>query len=428
MLQTDRSSDDCSFSERTCLPEARQGGRAAIVLMLIMLITLIPAASQSAQAQDEGEAETDESVTAEEEAYPTVDFAVNVAQAAQYLTASEDDFNDSVTNPSDGEFTFQRVRFGVTANVQFSERISAIGSLEEEPDDFQDNQSFAPSVDFVALDFALDDNLTLRAGTPVTAVMNFRALSDGPVVQANPLIGNSPADMLTAASGVQLIGAYETVGFDVTVNSPTFFQAGFDDGSPNGDGLNFIGRLRYTGSDRFKIGAGAGVATGSSRLVFQGGDSETYFLAGPQDDETPKYDRLGTQATIPGEAIFQADAQANFGTATANAWGGYGTDSEIDASGYFLGLQLHSDMSRTFYAAAQGTYVDNTSDGVDDNTSLYRIQGGIGVNFFGPARLKVSGVYQAEGINSLGSLGSLAAPDAEEVAFYGVLAEISAAF
>jgi hypothetical protein len=367
---------------------------AALLAFLLAVAVSLPA---QAQEEDEG-------------SYPTIEFGANVMQGAQFLRAT-----DGAIDPADEEavFGFQRIRAGLNIGVQFHERVSATVLFEEEPNDFGTGD-FAPAVDYAVFDFALNENTTFRAGTPVTGLINFRGFSDGPAVQDNPLIGNSPADMITAASGIKVIGAYEKFGYDVTFNSPTFFES-FNPGQ----GINLIARGRVTPSEQFGFGAGVGVATADSDLTFAGGDGENYRFPSAGDGGI-----RNTHAALPGETIFQADAMANVSALEADAWGGYATETTPDISGYFLGLGLKVNASETFYLAARGTIVDNVSDGLPGaagfaDTSINRIQAGFGVNFLERARFKVEGVRQHEGAVSYGQIGT---------DWYGVLAELSVTY
>jgi hypothetical protein len=371
---------------------------SASVFTLVALLVLGLVASPAA-AQDD-------------DPYPTIDFSANVMQSAQFLQADDGAFDPA---DADAVFGFHRIRVGVNAEVQFHERISALVMLEEEPNDFGTG-SFAPAVDFAVVDFQLNDNTTFRMGTPVTGLINFRGFSDGPAVQGNPLIGNSPADMITAATGVKVIGSHGTFGYDVTLNSPTFFETF----APN-TGVNIIAKGRIQPNERFGVGAGFGTATAQSPLVFAGGDGENYRFPSAGSGGI-----RNTHAALPGTGnnggtIFQADAMANVALLEANAWGGFATQSDPDQTGYFLGLGLKLNVSESAYLAARGTLVDNASDVVDDldNTSLNRIQVGFGVDFLERARFKLEGVRQHEGENSYGQIGD---------DWYGVLGELSVAF
>ena len=333
--------------------------------LLLMVATAMPAQAQM-----------------DDEELPSIDFAVNVAQHAQYITLENSD------DPIAG---FQRVRAGLNTSVQFSENVSALVMTELEPNDFG-FQSFSPTIDFAILDLALSDQLTLRTGTPVTGLMNFRGYSDGPVVQGNPLVSNSPADMITAGQGVKLIGSYDSFGFDVTINKG--FGGGLTTDLGGNTGFNLIGKFRITGSDLFQFGAGLATNTGSQPLVFATGDGDNYDL------------QRGTRvahAQMPNETIFHADAKVTAGSADLDLWGGYATENEgygsdEDFQALFGGVGAKVDFSEDFYAAGRFTYAGDQSDAVDDfdDTSLTRIQLGIGVFVYEGALFKVEYVNQSE--------------------------------
>lgn len=345
---------------------------ASLFALLLMAGTSLPAQAQ----MEDGE-------------LPEIDLSVNLAQHAQYISLDRDG-----TDPIAG---FQRVRAGVTASVQFSENVSGLLMLQQEPNDFG-FQSFFPAVDFAILDVALSDQLTLRTGTPVTGLMNFRGYSDGPVVQGNPLIGNSPADMITAGQGVKLIGSFDSFGFDVTINKGfggTLTQ-------PNGSntGVNLIGKFRVTGSDAFKFGAGLATVTGSQPLVFSRGDGDSYDLAGAG---VASPNTRAVHAQMPNETIFHADAKLTGGGADVDLWGGYATQSDGYGSGedfqaLFGGIGAKYNFSDTFHAAGRFTYAGDQSDAVSDfsSTSLTRIQLGIGVMVHEKAMWKLEFVNQSE--------------------------------
>lgn len=370
--------------------------RALCLASLLLGVSFIPAQAQ----MDDGE-------------LPTIDFAVNLMQSGQSISVDQDD-----TDPISG---FHRVRAGLNASVQFSDRVSALLMIEQEPNDFggiSGASQFQPQIDFVIMDLALSDQLTFRTGTPVTGLMNFRGFSDGPVVQGNPLIGNSPADMITAGQGLKLVGSYENFGFDLTVNRG-FGESLTTLGGQN-TGLNFIGKFRYTGSDVFKIGAGAATQTGQQGLVFAQGDGENYNVGNGGGPAAAR----NTHAAIPNETILHADAKVTAAGADIDAWGGYGTaDAQGDNtnSAVFGGIGLKYQFTEAFYAAGRFTYVENTSDAVSDldNTALNRIQAGIGYQVYEQALLKLEYVQQTEQANSLGQIGT---------DWSGVLAELSFAF
>ena len=364
--------------------------------LLLMAATAVPAQAQ----MDDGE-------------LPSIDFAVNVMQSAQYISLSTP--GDSDPDPITG---FHRNRVGLNASVQFSENVSALVMLEQEPNDFggiTGASQFQPQVDFLIMDLALSDQLTLRTGTPVTGLMNFRGFSDGPVVQGNPLIGNSPADMITAGTGVKLVGSYSSFGFDVTINRG--FGADLTTAGGGNTGVNLIGKFRYTGSDAFQFGGGIATQTGDRGLVFAQGDGENYRVSSGASAAR------NTHAAIPGGTIFHADGKITAGGADVDLWTGYGSDSQNDvtSAAFFGGAGLKFDVSENFYLAGRFTYVADQSDDAvkpDDSAALSRIQGGFGYEVFDKALFKVEAVQQSHG-----DRGITRPADADS--FFGLLTELS---
>jgi len=363
-------------------------------LFALLLLTAV----QPAQAQmEDGE-------------LPKIDFSVNLMQSGQFL---------SIDNNTGNWHGFHQVRAGLVSSVQFSERVSGLLMLEAEPNDFGQN-GFAPAVDFVTLDLALTDELTLRTGTPVTGLINFRGFSDGPVVQGNPLIGNSPADMITAAHGVKLIGAYEAFGFDVTVNRS--FLEDFSNGSGVATtGVNLIGKVRFTGSDMFKVGLGAATHTGNGVIpngdqngvpgvVFANGDRENYNLANRNGASAS----TNTHVNMPASTIAQADAKIMSAGADIDAWLGYAVENDTpiygdnDFSALFAGLGAKYSVAENFHLAGRFTYIGDQSEGASDvdHTAVSRTQLGFGYQVFDKALFKVEYVRQVEGGNtSLSRIG-----------------------
>lgn len=377
-----------------------------LALTLALLLIASPVCAQS------GDDDSD---------YPTLDFGANIMQSGQWLMVDD-------TNPAaiDGEFSgFHQIRAGLNVTAQFSERVNALIMFEAEPNDFGQN-GFSPAVDFAVLNLQVTDQLTLQTGTPVTGLINFRGFSDGPVVQGNPLIGNSPADMITAAHGIKLIGTYETFGFDLTVNRS------FAEDFTNTDytGVNLIGKVRYTGSKTVQVGFGAATHTGEgvppnspevqdgqNGLVFANGDRENYNLKGGGATSSTH-----THVNMPSGTIVQADAKVLRGGADVDAWLGYATDDEDEVGSafnqaLFAGLGLKYNLTERVYAAGRFTYVGNTSsDAPEDHTAVSRAQIGLGLELYERALLKVEGVRQVEGANSYGQIGNN---------WYGATAELS---
>lgn len=344
--------------------------------------------------------------------FPQIDFSVNLMQSAQVLSI------DGLDNTASG---FHAARAGLNANVQFSENVSGLLMLESEPNDFgsaSGASQFQPQVDFMVMNVQVGEGLTLQAGTPVTGLLNFRGFSDGPAVQGNPLIGNSPADNITAGEGVKLIGSFDEFGFDFTINkgfgevlsSPT-------DNANRGTGLNYIGKVRYTGSEDeiFQVGAGAAVQSGQQGIVFANGDGENYNLNLPGQAISAR----NTHAALPsGGVIAQADAKLTPDPLDIDLWGGFANESDIDATAVFGGLGAKVDVSENFYLAGRFTIVNDQEASDDADANLTRFQGGFGWMIFDRALLKVEGVTQSHG-----DTGITRPADADS--FGGVLTELS---
>jgi hypothetical protein len=364
---------------------------------------------------------------------PKIDFSVNLAQHAQFVTFSEIDEAGEANTPNaglaadpDASFAFQRIRAGLTSSVQFSENVSGILMLQQEPNDFGFNTT-TPAVDFAVLNLQVTPELTVQGGTIVTGLQNFRGYSDGPAVQGNPLVLNSAADMITAGQGVKLIGSYGNFGFDATIARGFGGAAtSVDPSDTDESGVELIGKFRYTGSDMFKVGAGAAVGTGRTDLNFTGGDGDNVDLsdavagqADPEADDVVGLDDNGNPAAVdptssgsptrgvqnmPGEFAVHGDAKVMLGGADIDGWVGYTTaDTQNDntAAALFGGLGVKFDVNDQFYIAGRGTVVSDQSDdaiiGNDPDKVLTRIQGGIGYEVYNKALLKVEGFTQSHG-------------------------------
>ena len=369
----------------------------------------------------------------ENDRFPTIDFAVNVMQSAQYLGV--DDTNP-LKRPSldEDHVGFHRIRAGLNLSVQFHERVSALVMIESEPNDFGGldvSSEFEPQIDFAIMDIQLTDELIFRAGTPVTGLFKFRGYSDGPVVQGNSVIGNSPADIITAGQGVKLIGNYEGVGFDVTINRG--FGESFHSGGATG--VDLIGNLTIQPSEQYGLGLGIGAATGNKVLQSAAGDGENYNLTGGASASRE------THAAMPGEVIVQGDAMATVSDLKVSAWGGFATGRIAgqtqnpavnglgdDARAAYVGVNAKVGVSPSVFFGLRGTLVANISDEADsvvpsadfsDSSSLSRLEASIGFTFFDAAMLKVGAVRQVEGANSFGQIGNN---------WFGAATELSFAF
>ncbi|MEP0545577.1 MAG: hypothetical protein ABJF88_01465 [Rhodothermales bacterium] len=358
---------------------------------------------------------------------PTIRFGVGVMQSGQYLEADEGAFNPADSEASPG---FHRVRFNLLLTMDVTDRIKATVDLGHEPNDF--GAEFAPAVDFVALDLALSDALTLQLGTPVTGMFNFRGYSDGAYVQDNPLIGNSPADMVTAETGVKLLGATDAVRFDLTAATSTFFE----DFGPN-RGFTLIGKAATdVGESGFSVGAAGLLGTNGGqvgerpfgdiqRVGLVVGDGENYNF--PGSGASARDTHMGT---VPGLDVRGAHVDAQFATDDlpflVRAWYGHLWDdfSFVDGDGDFtvasqaagfaeeasevdfFGGTVAVDVSESVYVAGRFTLVRNLSEWAGDENLLTRIQAGLGYRFWDYALLKAEYVRQTEEADSPGQIGA----------------------
>ena len=408
---------------------------------LIALLLLIGWSPPTAQAQ-EGENPFPLRIGAE--GGPTLDFNVGLMQSAQFLQADAGAF--SAVN-EDATFGFHRVRFSLGLTMNIHERINAFVELGEEPNDF--GADFAPVVDLFLLNLILSETFTLQFGTPVTVLFNFRGYSDGAIVQGNPLIGNSPIDMVTAETGAKLIGTFDPVTFDLTFTVPTFFE----DFGPE-RGFTFIGRASAPIAGGFSLGAGYLYGNNAGQIGERAfgdiqrtglvmGDGENYNFPG-----SPASSRDTHTGLIPGiePRIVHVDAQFEQEGVPVllRAWYGYavdtysfvtGTDeddnpvlgvgsqatglSETESVMDFFGATVAFDLSEQVYLAGRFSLANNQSDWAGDATQLTRIQAGAGFRFWDHALFKLEYVMQTEGANSPGQIGA---------DWNGVLGELSVFF
>ncbi|WP_103029207.1 hypothetical protein [Salinibacter altiplanensis] len=389
---------------------------AGLFALLLLVGTAVPAQAQ----MEDGE-------------LPEIDFAVNLMQSAQSI--SVDGFPGAVTG-------FHRARAGLNASVQFSENVSGLLMLEQEPNDFGGQFGLGPSVDFMVMNLQVSEGLTVQAGTPVTGLMHFRGFSDGPVVQGNPLIGNSPADIITAGQGVKLIGSYGGFGFDLTA-AKTFGEdlTTLNEGNT---GIWLIGNATYAVSDVLQVGAGLAGATGQETMDFARGDRENINLNPGQNGGFGDASK-NTHAAIPnGGWITQIDAKITPSPLDVDLWGGFAQDTEVnntdnDAAAIFGGLGAKVDVSERFYLAGRFVIVNDQGDAIDDASgdpdgNLTRFEGGIGVELYDHALLKVSGVTQSHGdafnsaqVDGNGNSLPVTRPAGAD-SFAGVLTELSFSF
>ena len=381
-----------------------------------------------------------EPVAAQPSLVPQVGFDVRVMQGAQFIRTDE----GALVN-EEAAAGFQRVRYNLEVTARFGERVVAFADLGHEPNDFgTGGNSFSPAIDYVALDLLLSETFILRLGTPVTGLFQFRGYSDGAATQGNPLIGNSPADFVTAESGLQLIGSAGSLSYDLTATSPTFFET-----FTPGTGLTLVARGRFDATETAGVGVAIAQGTngGTVDRFFDGelsfgqvdainmivGDGENYHLPafGQPTRATHAYLLPGITATL-----LQAELGLSSERFAADVWGGYGVESysfanaqgqpvparlgisfvEEDSQMLWAGATLKVDLNEQFYLAGRGTFVQNASDWADDDTNLLRLQLGAGYGFWDVALFKLEYVMQTEEANSPGQVG---------VDWQGVSAELS---
>lgn len=371
-----------------------------------------------------------------DDTFPTISFDARVMQSAQFLRT---DFAGGEPASNNAEFGFHRVRANLEVSAQFHERVSAFIDFGHEPNDFgTGGNSFSPAVDYVALDLMLSETLTLRLGTPVTGLFNFRGYSDGAAVQGNPLIGNSPIDFVTAETGIQLVGSTDNAAFDLTVTTPDFFET-----FAPGTGFTLVAKGSVNATENLSVGAGVAQGTNSGTLDRGSidainlitGDGENYNLAGFGQPNRYTHAHL-----LPGAAptLLQVDARAMGGPLTLDVWGGIGFEGnsfangagnatnarqgsgfvDVDSQMWWLGATAKLDATDRFFLSARGSYAANSSEWASelDETALYRIQAGFGFTFWEVGMMKFEFVTQDEGVNSPGQLGT---------SWYGGLAELS---
>ena len=350
-----------------------------------------------------------------------IDLSMKAMQGAQFFRTDLDD-----VTTSQAEFGFQRVRYNFQVDADIHEKIRLFADLGHEPNDFgTGGNSFSPAIDLLMLDLMLNDEFLIRLGTPVTTPFNFRGYSDGAETQSNPVIGNSPIDFITAQTGVALIGNLDGgFGFDLTVTSPTFYET-FQPGT----GLSIIGKAKYA-TETFGVGGAVMKVTSQPRsgilTSWIRGDGENYSIpgAGPASRLTHAYINPGyAPLVLHGDAMLKSEfiegdiwggissEQYSFNDGSGNATNSIGAAAltnvvEEDSQMLFLGATAKVNATERFFLAGRVSYADNSSDWApDDDTSLLRIQGGLGFTFLDKAMFKIEYVTQDEGIASPGQIG-----------------------
>lgn len=347
-----------------------------------------------------------------------------LSQGLQSVEADSGAFDPEDANMS---FGFNRFRFALGFSADITDNIHAFIELSEEPNDF--GNDFTPHVDLAYVNIGLNDNLTFQMGTIVTVLFNYRGYSDGAVVQGNPLIGNSPADMVTAAEGVKLIGEYGRVHWDLGVSSSDFGE------SFGGDrGQTYLGRASFDVSDSFGIGFGLAssdhgdqVRNGSSDIIRAGlyqGDGDNYRFRSADNGGI----RNTHAGLIPGldTTALHIDAQYKTDVMVIRAWAGHVEDDfsfadelgnptvasqnvsfiERESEMDFYGVEgTYHIVPEQFYVALRYVTVSNESEGAGSDNELSRIQLGFGYQYADNVLFKAELVSQKEESSSAGQIG-----------------------
>ncbi|WP_341936960.1 hypothetical protein [Marinimicrobium sp. C2-29] len=373
-----------------------------------------------------------------------LDVNLYLAQHAQSVEA-----DSGAGAASDTTAGFSRTRFNLQFNVRFNEWLTGFVDLAEEPNDF--GNDFGIQNDLTFLDVALlkafgssaaeNNSLTFRLGQPVMTTFNFRGYSDGAQVQGNPLIGNSPLDIVAAQVGGQVLGQHkfdgpiESIGWDVMVSSGNFGER-FD--GNQGQNLGLRARLAVTGG--LKVGVGYMTGDNDNGVTSSGflGDGDNINLQLPNGAQDT---RNLHAAIIPGVDFdfAMADFEYAHDRFTVRGWYGAGEDSysfastegRVDRSAGVVNTGTDAEMSgfgftgevyvipKVLYLAGRYTEVTNDSDNVSSDDTLDRTQLGAGLWLSDNSLLKIEYVAQGEEDNSGGQIGE---------DWDGVLVELSTKF
>lgn len=376
------------------------------------------------------------------EVFEGLDVNLRLAQHFQSVEADSSDNAIGDFEPGDTNPAFMRPRFNLELSMQFTPWLSAFVDLAEEPNDFggSGGDPFSIKNDLTFLDVALlkaagspaasSNSLTLRLGTPVGTLWNYRGYSDGAAVQGNPLIGNTPFDPVDAFTGAQILGTHEiggvveSVGWDVAALTGNFNE---DTRGDRGTDVNLRGRVAFAGG----LSVGAGYVTtdneDGAESAFFNGNGDNVSLA---DTSTPSgrethfafFDAGGERQVFGVEAdAWQVDAEYAFqDRATFRAWYAEAEEDTNDLELSNIGVEGQVYLlPRSFYVAARYTRVENESRGVSGDDTLDRTQVGGGLWLSENTLLKAEYIRQTEEANARSFVGD---------DWDGVLVELSTSF
>lgn len=357
--------------------------------------------------------------------------------------------------PSEAESSFQRLRYALHITGHLTDSISVFAELSEEPDDHA--AAYSIQQDLAWMQIQLDNGMGVRVGNVIATTQNFIEYSDGAVVQSNPLIGNSPVDMITAEEGVWLYGAQDNVTWDAVLSKPSF-NADFSEDS----GYNYALRGTYSLDNGLSFGAGVFVTnadlqcTSDTSCTNNGthgvigsligiGDGDNYQFGSDTGGVTGTPGRGTHFAIIPGisATIWQLDAQyktdklhlhAYYGQAEDDySWAdsgiaGYrpisGSFTKTDSEVSFMSIKGKYNLTPELYVAARYSQSTNDSTGISSDDTLDRVQLGMGYWIEDKFLLKIEYVKQTEEAFS----GGQATDGTGEAEWDGISAELSMAF
>lgn len=375
---------------------------------------------------------------------------INGAAMQSWQSAMEVD--GAARAPQEAESGFHRLRYALHFNAQLTDTISVFAELAEEPNDFG---NFFVAQDLAWIQFQ-KDGLGLRVGNVISTTQNFIEYSDGAVVQSNPLIGNSPVDMITAEEGLWLYGAKDNYTWDAVISKPSFGTdftkdsgynfglrgtVGFDNGLSVGAGL-FITNAELNCDTSGNCTDNVGAAIGSLIGV---GDGDNYQFGSDSSGVSGTPGRGGHFAIVPGlsATIWQIDAQYKTDNLKVNAYFGIAQDdyswADSGIAGYrpvsgsftnkesevsFMSVKAKYDINKELYIAARYSMSSNDSEGISGDDGLDRIQVGGGYWIADKVLLKVEYVKQTEEALS----GGQNTDGTGEAEWDGFLAELSVSF
>jgi len=390
------------------------------------------------------------SVTATQvQAVEFMDGKLKINGAAMQSWQSAIEVDGAARAPEDQDSGFHRLRYALTFNAQVTDHISVFAELAEEPND---NPNFAQDLAWIQFE---KDGMGLRVGNVISTTQNFIEYSDGAAVQSNPLIGNSPVDMITAEEGLWLYGLSDNYTWDAVLSKPSFVTDFSKDSGYNfglrgtvglGNGFSIGGGIFLTNAD-LDCGSGTCTDPGGAPIgsLIGVGDGDNYEFGTDTDGVSGTPGRGSHFAIVPGinATIWQLDAQYETDNFKLNAYYGQAQDdyswadssiagyrpvsasfTEQDSEVSFMSVKAKYNINNTVYLAARYSQSTNESTGISGDDTLDRIQLGLGYTIEENVLLKLEYVKQTEEAFS----GGQATDGTGEAEWDGIVAELSVTF